>query len=266
MSAITVSGLFSYPVKSLRGLGHHQMILGRTGPVLDRHWMIVDAQGQFLTQRQYPQLCLLQADYNDEQLIITHAGNTALIVRRDSDTAGSDLDVVVWGDEVGARDCGDEAAGWFSRYLARECRLVVMPDAALRSLDATAESITPISFADRYPCLLISEESLADFNQRLDRPVAAQRFRPNILISGAEAFAEDRWRLLRIGDIEFEVAAACARCGVPSIDPQTGQREPIVTRTLATFRRRDQQVYFGQNLVHRAQGCIAVGDAVEVMA
>ena len=175
--------------------------------------------------------------------------------------------VQVWSDRVEALDAGDQVAHWFSEYLGMSCRLVYMPDSAQRPVDpnfAPAGSI--VSFADAFPLHLISSASLDDFNTHLSRPVGVQRFRANIVIEGAPAWAEDGWRRLRIGDIECEVAKACARCVVPSIDLDSGQLEPEVTKTLFRQRRReDNQFYFGINLVHRGEGVLRIGDKVEVL-
>jgi uncharacterized protein YcbX len=119
-----------------------------------------------------------------------------------------------------------------------------------------------VSFADGFAFLLVSEESLADLNARLDSPLPMNRFRPNLVIAGAEPFGEDRLDAFRIGDVRFRVVKPCARCVVTTTDQATGERGHEPLRTLATFRRRDGEVFFGQNVVHEGVGPLRVGEAL----
>jgi uncharacterized protein YcbX len=142
-----------------------------------------------------------------------------------------------------------------------------MPDDARRRVQPLyARRGETVSFADGFPLLLISQASLDDLNARLDQPVPMNRFRPNLVVSGCEAFDEDRWQRIRIGTLEFDVAKPCSRCVMPSIDQATAQRDPQINRVLASYRRRDGQVYFGQNLLYPEYGSLAVGDTLEVLA
>jgi uncharacterized protein YcbX len=144
-----------------------------------------------------------------------------------------------------------------------------MPDECERQVDETYARPGDItSFSDGFPLLLISEASLQDLNSRLELPVPMRRFRPNLVISGCTPYAEDEWQRIRIGEIEFEVAKPCSRCIIPTIDTETAQRNPDrePLRTLATYRRRDNKVYFGQNLIHRGTGLLKVGDPLEIIA
>jgi len=123
-----------------------------------------------------------------------------------------------------------------------------------------------VSFADGFPLLLISQASLDDLNARLSSPVPMNRFRPNLVVSGCEAFAEDSWRRIRVGEIEFDVAKPCSRCVMPSIDQASGRKDSEILRVLAGYRRgEDRQTYFGQNLLYRGSGEIALGAIVEVL-
>ena len=159
---------------------------------------------------------------------------------------------------------GDEAAHWLSQYLNVPCRLVFMPESTRRSIDADYSGVSDtVSFADGFPILLISEASLAELSTRLKRPVSMSRFRPNIVISGCDAFAEDGWKSIRINEVEFSVAKACARCSMPTIDQNTAEIDREIMTGLAEFRRaKDKQIYLGQNLINQGEGTIHVGDEV----
>mgnify|MGYP001828911861 CR=1 FL=1 len=136
----------------------------------------------------------------------------------------------------------------------------------MRRVDpAFSRATDQVGFADGFPFLLISQASLDDLNRRLAQPVAMLRFRPNLVVAGCEAFAEDGWRRIRVGELEFRVAKPCSRCIIPTIDPSTGQRGVEPLRTLNSYRRRGNKVYFGQNLVHESAGRLAVGMPVEVL-
>jgi uncharacterized protein YcbX len=174
--------------------------------------------------------------------------------------------VTVWNDTCDAIDQGEEAAEWFSTHLGRAARLVKLADANARSI--TKEGARPtdrVSFADGFPFLLTSETSLEGLNRRRAAPRGMDRFRPNIVVRGCGEHAEDSWRRLRIGEVDFRVARPCARCVVITTDQQTARREPEPLRTLAAYRLDDGKVYFGQNLIHENLGTIAVGDRVAVV-
>jgi uncharacterized protein YcbX len=181
---------------------------------------------------------------------------------------GQTREVLVWRDRCAAVDQGDEVAEWLSRFLRRPCRLVRMAEDHVRRVDpvyAVSEA-DQVGFADGYPFLIISEESLADLNARLAQPLLMNRFRPNIVVRGGAAYAEDGWCRVRIGGIEFSLVKACARCAITTTDQATAQvgREPLAT--LATYRRVERGVLFGQNAIHAATGAIRVGDPLEVLA
>ena len=153
-----------------------------------------------------------------------------------------------------------------SDFLQLDCRLVYLPDDQVRQVDPKyANPGEQVGFADGFPFLLISQASLDDLNARLDNPVPMQRFRPNLVVDGCSAYAEDAWRRIRIGDIEFRVAKPCSRCIIPTIDPLTATRADEPLRTLMGYRRWDNNVWFGQNLLHDTPGVLAEGMQVEVL-
>ena len=232
--------------------------------------MLVNPDGHFITQRQQSSLCLISTEIIGHRLCFAAPSQNDLSIDMAPPTGSMRRTVEVWGDRLTAQDCGDEAAAWFSDFLATECRLVMMPEDCQRLVDADyainkAADRDRVSFADGFPILLISESSVADLNQRLPFTIHHHRFRPNVVISGAAAFAEDQWQHIRIGEVEFSVVKPCSRCVIPSIDPATGDKQPEVTRTLAGYRRREGVVYFGQNVIHHRNGAIRLGDQLEVL-
>ncbi len=258
-----VSSLSIYPVKSMAGIALSEMSVTAMGPQWDRRWMVVDPEGKFLTQRQLPEMCLIQCGLLDGRLRLSRTGLESLSLDA---VMGPQVLVTVWNDQVMAQDCGDEPAQWLSEVLGRPCRLVFMTEETRRLVDPDfAREQEVVGFADGFPFLIISEASLQNFNQHLAVPIEMKRFRPNIVVSGCEPFAEDDWKILRIGEMEFSVVKPCSRCVIPSIDPATGFKQVDVSKALAANRRRDGAVYFGQNLLHRGLGKISVGDAVEVL-
>lgn len=249
-----ISGLFLYPIKSGAGVSVDRWELDDRGLVGDREFMVVDAEGAFLTQREEPKLALVQ--WRDPY-VVTPAGQAAVV-------PGPTRDVEVWGFVGPALDCGEEVAQLLSDFLGRTCRLVrTGPDHARRSDDDQSG----IGFADGYPLLLIGEASLAALNERLPTPLPMDRFRPNIVVAGSAPFAEDQWHRIELGGLPVDVVKPCLRCAITRVDQATGVRgdgEPL--RTLGQFRKVKGGVQFGQNLVHRATGMLAVGDPVTVPA
>ncbi len=174
--------------------------------------------------------------------------------------------VTVWLDHCNAIDCGSEVANWLSEFLSSPCRLVYFSDDEIRQVDQTfAQPNDRTAFSDGFPLLLISQASLDELNSRLDVAMPMKRFRPNLVVSGCQAFAEDSWKLLRIGEMLLRVVKPCSRCVIPNIDTNTGERGVEPTKTLLTFRKRDNKIYFGQNVIANSPGYFAVGDVVEVL-
>ena len=170
----------------------------------------------------------------------------------------------VWDDTCPAVWAGERAARWFSDVLETDCSLVFMPDSTLRPADTRyAPPGHRVSFADGFAFLLLSEESLHDLNERMPRPLPMNRFRPNLVVAGGEPFVEDRLSTFRVGPVRFRVVKPCARCVLTTTDQVTLERGQEPLRTLATFRRRNGQVLFGQNAVHDGTGRLAVGDRLD---
>ncbi|MCG6539031.1 MOSC domain-containing protein [Pseudomonas sp. KSR10] len=264
-----LSSLYRFPLKS----GSAELLeegrcdeLGLSG---DRRWMVVDAAtGKFLTQRILPQMALLTARWQGETALLMCApGMETLRVPvpgPDSMMRG----VLIWRETLRVPDAGDAAAAWLTRLLERPCRLVHLPNALGIQIDqyyARPGELT--GFSDGFPFLLIGQRSLDDLSARVGQLLDVRRFRPNLLIADSAPYAEDGWRRIRIGDMEFRVVKPCSRCIIPTIDPVNGEksptREPLAT--LMNYRKGDGGVFFGQNLIAEGTGVLKVGMPVQVL-
>lgn len=258
MTAV-VSRLFIYPVKSLGGFEVDRIELDDLGPALDRRWMVLDGAGTFQTQRWRPKMALIAARLTaDGKVRLTAPGMPDVVVPQGG---GSRRDVVVWKDACVAEACGPEPDQWLSTFLGGPCRIVFFPPQCLRPIRLrSTESLGRVGFADAYPFLLLSQASLDDLNSRLANPLPVDRFRPNIVVSGTAAYAEDDWDAVTIGSVRFVKTKRCVRCVLTTIDQRTAEagKEPL--RTLATYRRTPDGVVFGINAAHTARGTLAVGD------
>ena len=254
-----LTALHVYPIKSAGGLTVTVWEVDSFGLHHDRRWMVVDTRGGMLSQRTHPQLALVRPSLGDDTLRVQAPGMPALeLPLRPASTVATT--VVVWDDTCAGVWTGERAARWFSDLLETDCSLVYMDDATVRPADpAYAPTGVRVSFADGFPFLLTSEESLADLNTRLELPLPMNRFRPNLVIAGGGAFDEDGLTDFRIGDLRFRVVKPCDRCVVTTTDQHTAERGHEPLRTLATYRKRDGKVLFGQNVVHRGTGRLSVG-------
>lgn len=260
---LRLSGLFIYPVKSARGLTLSEVQVTPRGLANDRRFMIVDAAGHFVTQRQAPQLARLVPELAGAELRLRFEGLPPLCLPLQP-SAGAALRVTVWRDQVDALDCGDEAAGLCGAVLGCAARLAYMPESSLRQVNPSYASAGDlVSFADSFPFLVTNQGSLDELNGRLAEPVPMDRFRPNLVVEGAFAYAEDGWSRLQIGEVPFEVRKPCDRCLVITTDQLSGERlgkEPL--KTLAGYHTWNGKSAFGQNLLARAPGTLRLGDRV----
>jgi uncharacterized protein YcbX len=261
---LTLSEINIYPVKSLAGIALESVQLDRFGPRGDRRWALVDDKGVAITQRDDAQLALIKTQLLCDALILRLGGDCIEIPIPGKDAQKCQLRV--WADEVSAVDAGQEAAAWLSKNLGRKCRLAYIPDDSIRLVDDNyASAGETVGFADAFPILLISQASLDDLNSRLETAVPMNRFRPNLVVSGCEPFAEDSWSRIRVGEVEFDLVKPCDRCVMPSIDQNTAQRDTNINRVLASYRRRDGKIYFGQNLLYHKMGKLQLSSPIEVI-
>ncbi|WP_088892736.1 MOSC domain-containing protein [Leptolyngbya ohadii] len=263
-----VTAINIYPIKSCRGISVQSAELTPWGLQWDRQWMIVTPEGEFITQRTLPELALIEPVITAESLYLMAPGQRDFQVPLQQSDPGKSMQVTVWGDRCQAIDQGDAVAAWFSRALGTPARLVRIGTGYDRPVDAKYDRGTTaqVSFADSYPLLLISEASLEDLNQRLDEPLPMNRFRPNLVVSGCSAYAEDEWQQIQIADVLLDVVKPCTRCIITTTDQETTDRGKEPLATLSTYRRWKNGVIFGQNLIHRSRGTLAVGNAVQILS
>lgn len=265
---ISLSAINIYPIKAVRGLGLESVMVEERGLAGDRRWLVVDADDRFISQREHAAMARLSANIMPKGLRLEAEGRTPLNVEFRSAPTRT---VTIWRDEVKAIDAGDPAAEWLTEFIGFPARLVHMDEDSYRPVHPDySEPGDVVSFADGFPLLIANEASLADLNARMETPLPMNRFRPNLVVMGAEPWAEDGWKVLRIGGVVFRNVKQCGRCLVTTTDQQTGERmgeEPL--RTLSTFRKVDQAVMFGANLIPEREGLpmpISIGTAVEVLA
>ncbi|MCX6950657.1 MAG: MOSC domain-containing protein [Verrucomicrobia bacterium] len=270
-----LSGLFLYPVKSLGGFAVESATLDPLGIVGDRRFLVVDETGRFLTQRGLPRMALVGTALDATHLTLSTSPAQTLRVALASDPAAPLRTVSIWKSEnLLAEDCGDAPAQFLSDFLGAHCRLVRIGEKFSRPvLKAAARPGDLVTFADACPLLVIGESSLVDLNDRLaeqgEEAVPMNRFRPNLVISGCPAHAEDAWTRFQLGTAIFRSAGPCVRCLVPNTDQATAERGKEPLRTLATYRRApasSTDVIFGQNLINETKsGAVRVGDAVKIL-
>lgn len=262
-----VTSIHLYPVKSLRGFSVDRANVTPRGLEYDRRFMVVDSLGEFLTIREIPAMATIKTAMNGGKLALSNAFGDAVEVPL-VPPPGPTRPVRVWSSTVDAHAVSSDADALLSESLGTEARLVYMPDTSHRLLKAgRGEPGDIVSFADGYPLLIANEGTLAELNQRIvargGKPVPMNRFRPNLVMGGAPAYAEDPLGPLTVGAVPFRAEKPCIRCQVTTTDQVTGEvlgPEPLAT--LATFRNTPDGVMFGTNLVPAATGSIAVGDAV----
>jgi len=266
MAHVTLTRINVYPVKSLGGFSAASANVEPRGLQHDRRWMLVNEEGRFLTQRELPRMALVSTAVGGDRLILRAPGCAPLYVPLQPVGEATET-VRVWRSVCRAGLAGAEADLWFGEFLGVSCRLVFMPEETRRAVNPdyrAGEGI--VSFADGYPLLLLGEASLHDLSSRLERPVPTNRFRPNLVISGAPAYAEDDWTAIRIGGVTFHGVKSCDRCSLITVDQETGEAAgPEPLKTLAAYRLKDQKVLFGRLLIPGGAGVVRVGDAVETL-
>jgi uncharacterized protein YcbX len=257
---LRLAALHVYPVKSCAGVGLDRSLVVETGLEFDRHWMLVDPQGRFVTQRELPRMALVRTTLKHYELVLRAPGMLALHVRLDAVEAPTR--VRVWKDEVAAYDMGDLAAQWFTDFLGTPLRLVRFdPDQKrLSNLQWTGGIEAENAFSDGYPLLVVSQASVDELNRRLAAAgapaVTAWRMRPNLVLDGLDAHGEDHLDEIRFdtpqGPVRLKVTKPCSRCTIPDVDPETGGTGHAVGDALAAYRadaRLDGAITFGMNAI-----------------
>ena len=251
MPSATITALNIYPVKSCRGVALDEAEIGRAGFEQDRHWLVTNEAGRFLTQRELPRLALIEPSLTDDGLTLNAPDMPALRVPRAAD--GPSRQVTIWSDHAPAFDTGADTAAWLSKFLDRPTRLVAFDPSGVRpsKKEWTAGEEALNEFSDGFPFLVISQASLDDLNSRLAQPLPMNRFRPNVVIDGVEPYDEDRIHELSVGTVRLRIAKPCDRCKITTTNQLTAEvspaSEPLVTLKTYRFSKELRGVLFGQN-------------------
>ncbi|MEP6356580.1 MAG: MOSC N-terminal beta barrel domain-containing protein [Hyphomicrobiales bacterium] len=266
--------LHTYPIKGTRGLSHDEVDVELRGLKDDRRWMIVDDDNRFITQREVAELATISVQHTVDGISISSSYGSRFDVRTPDGITRAD--VQVWDDRVNAAIADDNANATISTALGRRAKLAYMDEKAMRLANADyAGASKPVSFADGFPILLTTQASLEALNAHIETsgaaPVPMQRFRPNAVVDGESAWDEDRWSVVQIGGVIFDVVKPCTRCVVTTRDQKTGvgsnDAQPI--RALTQIRRSADKnirgVLFGVNLVPRGEGSLAVGGEFHIL-
>lgn len=264
MTGGTLSSIIVYPLKSAAGVGLDSAVVEEHGLALDRRWMLIDEDGGFLSQRKLPRMALIRVGIAGDHLSIQAPAMPPLYLELEPE-GGVPVTTHIWADTCTGLAVDPEADAWFSSFLHVNCRLVYIPLASFRTVDQEfAEPGDYVGYADGFPFLLASTSSLADLNKRANTDLPMNRFRPNLVMTGFEPYAEDKWRYFRVGQIGFRVVKPCARCSITTVDQDTGEtgKEPL--QTLANYRRIGGKVLFCQNLIHDGRGILRVGHPILV--
>lgn len=259
----SLSEIWIYPIKSLGGIRLTESKITTRGLEHDREFMLVDENGQFISQRTYPQLNQLELTQEKDTFLVKDKRNTEQIRIPITITSGDLISVEIWDDTCKSIASSQEVNQWFSNFLNTTCRLVFMPKTSNRQVDTDYAPInTSTTFTDGFPFLIIGQASLDFLNDKLDTEVDIQRFRPNFVFTEGQPHDEDSWEEFKIGNAHFKRVKPCARCVVTTINLDTSKpgKEPL--KTLSTYRRQDNKIYFGQNLICLQGDIIKTGDLI----
>ncbi len=263
MRDFKLTQIWIYPIKSLGGISLQSSKVMGKGLLYDRRRMLIDQTKSGMTQRVYPKMALFNSSISDGQLNIKF-GRDAIKINLEDHDQSHPVDVNIWNDRVSAFEGAVHHSQWFSDMLGVDCKLVFFPEENARPVDPRYKvNDEHVSFADAYPFLIIGQSSLDDLNSRLGQPLPINRFRPNFVFEGGEPYVEDNWRNLRIGDARFVGVKLSDRCVMTTVDQVTAEKGAEPLKTLATYRKWNNKIYFGQNLVSLDHDkLVAVGDHI----
>ncbi len=264
MPELMLTEIWIYPIKSLGGIRLATAKVLEKGLAYDRRWMLVDETGRFLTQRVHAQMALFKLAINHDQLTIAYSLKSSVhSISLNPSSTNTEQEVVIWDDTVKAFEVSEASSKWFSDMLNINCRLVYFSEENMRAVDTRfAPNQENVSLSDGYPFLIIGEASLNDLNNRMKVPLPMNRFRPNFVFSGGKAFEEDGWKQFTIGSNKFLGVKPCARCVVTTINQETIEKGDEPLRTLATYRKRENKIHFGQNVLAVDHTFVSEGDTI----
>jgi len=264
MNNIILSEINIYPVKSLGGISLTSAQIEKRGLKYDRRFMLVDINGNFLTQRKHNQMVFLKLKFDDNDFTIFHTKNLVEEIHIPFELDDSKkFKVVIWDDECEAVCADEEVNNWFTTTMGFPCKLVYMPESTNRIVEPDyGVKNKSVSFADAYPFMLVGKSSIDDLNSRIQIPLPINRFRANFVFKGGSAYEEDGWNEFFIGEVKFKRIKPCARCVITTTDQMTGERSNEPLAVLSTYRKVGNKVMFGQNLISLSAGTVKVGDKI----
>lgn len=265
-----IAELYFYPIKSLPGISVESLTLTEVGPEFDRNWMLVDSENRFYTLRKNPTLYDFSFTWQPDSQVVeisfpgAESQSLPLIPEANKIAGAGYHEVVIWGDRVQAAEPYPELSKWFSYCLEENLTLVYFSEQSQRTVDSEfSPQQRTVTFADGFPLLVTNQASLHQFSQWLGREIEMLRFRPNIVLQGAEPWAEDQHEGIVINDLIIDLVKPCTRCTIPTIDPDSEEKQPDIQKALLKYRRQESGVLFGQNGIHRTAGTLHIQDPVE---
>jgi uncharacterized protein YcbX len=256
-----VKELYIYPIKSLGGISFQSIMAEEMGFENDRRWMLIDESGQFISQRSHPVLSQFQPEIFNGKIGIAYQDQTHEFFIDES--LNVPISVAVWDDQSEVFEVNKNTSNWFSKCLGFSCKLVKISNAGDRKhMNMGMNVYFNVSLADGYPYLLVGSESLDHLNEKLEEKITVARFRPNIVVSSEIAHEEDSYGVFQIGKAKFKNVKLCGRCIMVNNDPSKSivKKEPL--KTLSSYRKVDNNILFGTNLVCLNTGVVSVGDVV----
>ena len=245
------------------GVSLNHSLLTISGLKYDRRWMLVDVQNRFISQREFPELCLFTITLSETYFTVTFKDDEINIPFAAENA--STIEATIWDDTVRVIAANWFTNKWFSNKLYKEVKLVYQPLDSLRTIDAkSANKDEVVSLADGYPILVIGEPALNLLNEKVGFTIPVNQFRPNILFTGGESNDEDFWKCFIINKLLFKGVKPCARCVITTINQQSGEKSLEPLRTLSTYRKVDNKIIFGQNVIGPSKGSIRVGDTINI--
>ena len=269
MAQLILSDIRIYPIKSLGGIHLDKASVQGKGLAFDRRWMVIDKDGVAMTQRLYPEMALFKLRLQQQELSIEYTKNEKVISAVSFNVStvetGKSIHAIIWNDKVDVLEVNPAVSQWFTHHLKTTCTLVAFPEKNPRPVDPQYRvNNEQVSLADAYPFLLIGQSALDDLNQRLAHPVPMNRFRPNFVFTGGTPYFEDQWKNFSIGKLRFMAVKKSARCILTTVNQETGEKGSEPLHTLSTYRKVDNKIFFGQNLLALDAGDVAVGDPIIV--
>ncbi len=262
LKELILSEIWIYPIKSLGGIRLESANVLPKGLQYDRRWMLVDENGVFMTQRIYPAMALFKVSQETNQFVVTFK-RSSINLDFNSVNINSVESVIVWDDTITGNEVSHEHSIWFSEKLGVACRLIFFPEENARPVDPQYRiNEDHVSLADGFPFLIIGQGSLDDLNNRLEIPILMNRLRPNFVFTGGEPYEEDFWKNFNIGSTTFIGVKPCARCILTTVNQETAEKGVEPLKTLSTYRKRDNKIYFGQNVLAVDSGTVSVGDRI----